>query len=271
MAWLVPEKVDGYRIGWFREHGLVFAEGRPGADGLTSAAELPEALRSLEGSVENLGIPVGSGSSAGLRRLDVAVDLWMDSAVEGEAFLECVGGASLGAGKLVAYRASRRVESVLVKTRANRTKARLYDKGVETGRAPGGRWIRLEAQWRFPRTGRPPVGQLGGSVLRDRFARRFDSLWQAAEGVRVGGYEVVSERLGEAVAAGRLAPSRARSIAGYLVLRAAGVPQGAARTEYELDRDCRELGLSIAIGTASTRYFDAATVLDECFRAEVWD
>lgn len=270
LAWLVPGSVGGYRIGWFRDQGLVFAEGRPGGPALLGPGDLAGAVGRLYGSMADLGIPVAGAPAAGLRRLDVAVDLWLSTPSEGLLFLESVGASSLGAGKLVVYRSSRRVESVLLQTRAGRTKARLYDKGAQTSKAPVGRWLRLEAQWRFPLGARPAPGQLGATVLRDRFRRRFDPLWQAAEGLRFGGLDGVASRLAEAIEAGRLAPSRARSIVGYLVLRGSGVEQGASRTEYELERECRELGLSMASIPGLPRDFDAATVLDECLAPDVW-
>ncbi len=270
LAWLYPERVAGYRVGWFDEPGLVFAEGHPGGEALCAAAELPLALRRLRRALEDLGIPIAAVPSAGLRRLDVAVDLWTDSAAEGLALLECVGAASPGAGKLAAYRAGRCVESVLIKSRAGRTLARLYDKGAQGGRAPPGRWLRLEAQWRLPRRARINLDAVDSELLRDRFKRRFDPLWQAAGGFRLGGLEAVTERIDEAVAAGQLQPSRARSVAGYLVLRSAGVRQGASRTAYELERECRQLGLSVSLLKAPERRIDVAAVLDECLAPQVW-
>jgi hypothetical protein len=65
-------------------------------------------------------------------------------------------------------------------------------------------------------------------------------------------------------------PSRARSIAGYLILAAAGIPQGAKRTTYELERECRELGLSISLLRDGERHLDVAAILDECLAPEVW-
>ncbi len=270
-ARLLPEPVAGYRVGWFPEPALAFAEGRPGGEGLTPAAELPAAMGHLHDALSDLGIPIGASPCAGLRRLDVAADLCTDSGAEGLALLECVAAASLGAGKLVAYRTERRVEGVALKASAGRTLARLYDKGAQTGGAPRGRWIRLEAQWRFPRSSRPAPDQLEAALLRERFARRFAPLWQAASGVRIGGAVEVGERIGAAVASGQLLPSRARSLAGYLLLSAVGIPQGARRTTYELDHECRQLGLSVSLLEATERRLDVATILDECLAPEVWE
>jgi len=269
-AWLLPDRLAGYRLGWFPDPQLVFAEGHPAGEGLARASDLAHAMTHLRVAAQELGIPLHALPDAGLRRLDVAVDLWTDSSAEGLAFLECVATASLATGKLCAYRAERCVQSVLLKTRGGRTQARFYDKGEQCGQVARGRWIRLEAQWRFSRDTRPAIVQLDADTLRSRFARRFDPFWQAAGGLRHGGVAVVSEQLAGAVTSGQLAPSRARSVAGYLILRAAGVPQGARRTAYELERECRQLGLSLSLLQATERRVDVATVLEECTDPAVW-
>lgn len=112
--------------------------------------------------------------------------------------------------------------------------------------------------------------RLDGAVLRQRFARRFAPLWQTAGGLQLGGPDALAERVGEAVRNCRLPPSRARSLAGYLILASAGVPQGSRRTVYELERDCRELGLSFSFISQGKRSVDLATVLDECLAPELW-
>lgn len=269
-ACLLPEPLAGHRVGWFPEPRLVFAEGRPGGEGLLPTTEIAAALRRLCASLADLGIPLAAVRCAGLRRLDLAADLRTDSGVEGLALLECIAAVSFGAGKLAAYRAERRTESVLVKSRAGRTLARVYDKGAQRSAAPRGRWIRFEAQWRFPRAERPAPESLDAAELRARFARRFEPLWQAAGGLRLAAPTLLAERIGEAVADGRLAPSRARTLAGYLLLTAAGVPQGARRTTCELERECRELGLAVSLAAETDRRVDVATVLDECMVPGVW-
>lgn len=268
-ARLLPEPVAGHRVGWFPEPRLVFAEGRASGERLLAAAELPVALERLRHALADLGIPLTAVPCAGLRRLDLAADLWTDGAAEGLALLECLAAASLGPGRVCSYRGERRPQSVLIKSRAGRTLARVYDKGAQTTTTPPGRWLRFEAQWRFPRGERPSPTHLDGALLRERFAGRFAPLWQAASGFRVGGAAAVGERVAEAVRSGQLLPSRARSLAGYLVLAAAGVPQGARRTAYELERECRQLGLSLSLLEASERV-DVATVLDECLAPELW-
>jgi hypothetical protein len=268
---LLPERIRGHRVGWFPDHGLVFAEGRLGERELCPVADIVPRSTALVEELRNMGIPIEGLATSAVRRLDVAVDLWTDSAAEGLALLECVGTANPIARKVVTYRLGRAVQSVTIQSRAGRSQARLYDKGCESDAAERGRWIRFEAQWRFGRGHRLAPTELAGEALRERFQKRFQGLLDAAGGFEVGGVDAIADRLREAVEAGRLPPSRARSIAGYLLLSATGVSQGAPRTMFELERECRELGLSLSLlDHTATKRVDVATVLEECMAPEVW-
>jgi hypothetical protein len=142
--------------------------------------------------------------------------------------------------------------------------------GGPSDRVSAGKSRRRGIEWRFPRSARPDPERLAAAELRDRFARRFEPLWQAAGGLQLAAPAALAERIAEAVSDGRLAPSRARTIAGYLLLSAAGIPQGARRTTYELERECRELGLLASLAADADRRVDVARVLDECMAPEVW-
>jgi hypothetical protein len=128
----------------------------------------------------------------------------------------------------------------------------------------------LEAQWRFAHGSRPSLDALDASVVKERFKRRFRPLWQAAGGFSIGGADLVVSRVGEAVRSGQLRPSRARTVVGYLLLRSAGIEQGADRTVAELERECRELGLAVSVLGSGERRFDVASVLDECLSSDLW-
>src|SRR5205823_957950 len=120
-----------------------------------------------------------------------------------------------------------------------------YDKGIESGTAPRGRLIRPEDQRRYPKALRRDASELTSTYVREQYRRRFMPLYQSARGVKVAGPFVLGIRLREAVEAGVIDPGRARSLGGYLLGEAVGMPQGSRSTRYALEKDCRELGLVI--------------------------
>jgi hypothetical protein len=158
---------------------------------------------------------------------------------------------------------------VLFKTLAGATRARVYDKGLEAGVAPRGRLIRPEAQCRYPKASRRDVEELTSGYVREQFRRKLAPLWDAAQGVRVGGQVALVERVRDAMERGEVSASRARTIVGYLVLTAADVPQGARRTRYELGRDARRLGLGVSSATEDETV-DLGAFLEECIDSDAW-
>jgi hypothetical protein len=268
-ARMLPDDVLGHRVGWFPDSGLVFAEGHPAPDRLACPDDLPAALLEVEDCMRAADIPVSVDLRAGVRRLDAAVDLATDSRAEGLSILTGVAALAPTGCKVVPWRTGRRVESVLFKTHAGATRARVYDKGLEAGTEPRGRLIRPEAQCRYSKVTRRDVEELTSVYVREQFRRKLAPLWDAAEGVRVGGQIALIERVREAMDRGELSASRARTVVGYLVLAAADVPQGARRTRYELERDARRLGLGIA-SASEDETVDLGAFLEECIDTDAW-
>lgn len=178
---LLPDRILAYRVGWFPEFGLVFAEGHPSDGRLACADDLPSALENLETRLRDIGVAVGPRCRAGVRRIDSAVDLQTDSAAEGLAILAGVAALAVARGKLVAYRSGRATEAVLMKSVAGKTMARVYDKGVEAGTAPRGRLIRPEDQRRYIKGTRRDVSELTAAYVREQYQRRFMPLYQSAK------------------------------------------------------------------------------------------
>src|SRR4051794_21516438 len=55
---LVPDEIDGHRIGYYPHLGLAIAEGHPDATGLGNPAALPQRLCDLELNLWDHGLPV---------------------------------------------------------------------------------------------------------------------------------------------------------------------------------------------------------------------
>jgi hypothetical protein len=184
--------------------------------------------------------------------------------------LSILGQAAQGGGKVGVYRDEHCVETVVLMTPSGRTKARIYDKGRQTGSARRGHWLRFEAQWPFARGSRPLPGELGPEQLRERFASRFRTFWHPSSRPRRPDADPLARQLAGAIEDGELLPSRARSLVGYLFLTESGVPQGARRTAAELEHECRELGLSLSLHPAASEELDLAAVMESCLRLEFW-
>lgn len=270
-AWMLPDPVGGHRIGWFLDSGLVFAEGHPWKQGPCPALHLADALRPLLRALSELGIGAPAVEGICLRRLDVAVDLGFPADGGGLAILEALaaGGAPAG-GKVVTFRAERCLETVLWTSRGGGVAARAYDKGGETGLARRGRWLRFEAQWRAGRGRRPRVAGLQPDDLRQKFAGRFKGIFPKAGAPKLTAAQIAGQ-LGGAIDDGALLPSRARTLVGYLYLADAGLAQGAPRTVARLERECRELGLTISFESGVRGELDLAEIFEECLAEIVWE
>ena len=130
---LLPDQIEGHRIGWFPGTRLLFAEGHPSSEGLCNPADLPDAYDALTQGLEDYGIlpqlwdrrPVvgargverrvtGGVGFGGLRRLDSTVDLGFASGLEGLAALAGVAALPMPRCKTKIVRESggRRVETV---------------------------------------------------------------------------------------------------------------------------------------------------------------
>lgn len=289
---LLPEAVEGHRVGWFPGTGLLFAEGHPKQGGLAQADGLIESFNRLQAGLQDRGVlpPVlkwrslagpaglrkvtGGRGFAGVRRLDATVDLTFDDPVEGLAALAGVAALPLPRVKTQVMRevGGRRVETVYFRgTSGKRVVARWYDKGVESGSAARGRHVRPEDQRRYPKDARPTLEAIAsGSYVRDAFVRRFEPLWQAAKGVKVGGVMELAQRLVELQEEGEISAAEAKRIAGHLVLDACGGHRQSRRQVFRDRAAARRHGLVLADGVLDEVDVDLGEVLERAMDAGAW-
>jgi len=297
---LLPESVDGHRVGWFPGSRLLFAEGHPSQDGLCRSDRLPDSLeRVTEGLIDRgilpprhkvsprskprmengrpsmVGLPtVGGVGFGGVRRLDSTVDLSFEDGGEGLAVLSGVAALPLPRVQTDIRRevGGRRVETVYFRgSSGKRVLGRWYDKGVESGEAPRGCRVRPEDQRRYPKETRLDVESIAASsYVRDAFVQRFQTLWRASKGVIVGGSLELAQRLGELVEDGEISASEAKALAGYLVLEQAGVNQQSRATRYRDRARCRDHGLVLADGVLDQVEIDLGDVLERAMDADTW-
>ena len=290
---ILREAVAGHRVGWVGSTGgLLWAEGHPaelvGETGLFAPGRLSEALRVISEALWEHGVPIPDGPTrwrgttgselpgitegyqtcgfAGVRRCDATVDLRFQNRADGLAVL--AGVAALftemrGQADIRYAKGARGIETAyLMGYGGVRRLGRWYDKGVETGEAPRGTWIRAEDQRRWGKESRRDVAELSGPYVRAQWQRRFLPLWRASQGVTVSSPVGLADKLYEAAADGRITSRQCESLCGYLLLssrregsrivvdgrkldRDRGLSEA---TVYRRRADLREVGLVLAEG-----------------------
>jgi len=296
---LLEESVEGHRVGWFPGQRLLFAEGHPAQEEgmLASAAELPAVVERLVEGLKDRGIDVprwrlkpwyspgsegpetlrpalGGTGFAGIRRLDSTVDLTFDDPLVGLSALAGVAALPLPRCKTETIRevGGRRIETVyLLGSSGRKVLGRWYDKGVESGQRGRGLWVRPEDQRRFTAQTRPDVEAVAStSYVRDQFVKRFEPLWRAAKGVKVGGVLSIGKRLDELIADGKLTARQAESLAGFMVMDACGSECQSRATRMRRRAMLRDQGLVLSDGVLDEVEVDLGLVLEEAMDSACW-
>jgi hypothetical protein len=293
---LLPQPVDGHRIGWFPREGLLYAEGHPGDDGLADADALVERLSCLEISMQAEGVPVPVGERvwypsdavspfcdrsegfAGVRRLDSTINVPVASPTVGAAVLSGVAAVVRDLPRVkpqvIWEVGGRRVQTVYLRGYSGkRVLGRVYDKGAESGMAERATLVRLEDQRRWSRDARRDVAELGRGYVRSKLHERFVGLWKATKGVTVAGPIVLAEKLQALVEADEITPTQAARIAGDVVMELVqhdGARRPSRATRYRRQAVRRELGLVLADGVLEEVEVDLHDVLTEALDTATW-
>jgi hypothetical protein len=298
---VMKEKVNGHVIGWMPHQNMLYAEGHP-ADlgGLARADSLPEAFSRLVEAIEDYGVlpprygnaialhgpdermrrAFGGTGFAGVRRLDATADMYFEQSAEGLASL--AGVAALPVPRVVSdiWRnpGETSVRAVFYRgLSGKRILGRWYDKGVETREMVKGRWIRPEAQWRFPKSARPTLESVSDPKgLRNLFVGRFQTLYQASKGITVGTPIELAIRLKEMQEDGEITPAAAERMAGFLVLDTVGghnISKGKLASDRTLERrraEARRHGLVTANGVSDPVEINLSEVIEQALDSECW-
>jgi hypothetical protein len=249
---------------------------------LAPAGALPKLLHRLTGELHAAGIEVPPAEQrfrrhkdsigfAGLRRLDLTVDLRADTTHEGREVLAAVEAAAAQSPyhSPTYGRATKPGRTVYIAGDGGYL-GRWYDKGAESGQAPPFRRIRPEAQWRFASERAAGSIELGDvEWMRDRFARRWGP-WMRGR-IVVGDMSDLGRELSRAVREGKLSPGEARRIAGYLVMEPYGLDGVPGRTARRLRAEAGKFGFRLVNGVLEPVEVDLGAVLAEAERLDLWE
>lgn len=253
----LPDQVEDHKVLYDPNHRFLVAEGHPSQDGLAPVD--PELLLAVQEAVadglDSLGIGVprevspfdrpGSPGSAGVRRLDLAVDVEGDGQ-EGTALLAGVAAVEPpGRLRSVVHRSAtgNRVETISWQGGRGKV-SRVYDKGVEQLTHSPGERVRFEDQRRYPAGARPLVEDLSAGYARAMFRMRFGALQKATKGVVVTSQAHAIQVVQELVDEGTLSATEAVKVIGYLVIEQSGVDVNLSRsTEWRFRKMAREAGV----------------------------
>jgi hypothetical protein len=121
---------------------------------------------------------------------------------------------------------------------------RLYDKGIETGDAGPGEWLRMERQRRYRKDREMTAANVLAGGLRSAFVgRELAAITVAGTSITVCDPLEAVEQIREAAAKGHVGPRLARSLAGFVMLGSQHVPP---RTTRRWCRHLRLLGIALA-------------------------
>lgn len=270
---LMPEgrfadRLSGHVVGFLPGHRMLWIEGHPTVEGLADPAALGDLEAGLLERLKLAGIP--TGRDAGLARVDATVTVKYDSAREGHAVLAGLAALDLPRTKPVVF--GKPPQTVWLQSRSvksARVLARVYDKGLESGRAPVGREIRFEDQRRYTKETRRAVQEMDPEYIACRFLGRFESMRRSAAGVRVASLSVLSGELAERVNNDELTRRQSDRLIGYLVMQQAGARSMPARSDRRVRRELRDQGLVLADDFFEPLDLDLGETLEAI--AEPWE
>lgn len=258
----VRRTVDGVTIGGFPS-GMVYVEARVAAilDG-----EEDHSLRGPEdferASVAALRIAgLSPGLEVGVGRADLASELRFENGRDGLDVLRAAASAELPWLKVgVEGMKDGRLETVYWRAARGRSiQLRLYDKGVETGTAEPGEWLRLERQRRYRKEREPAVSDLLGGSLRSEFiGRELAALVERQSQLHVCDEIGAQRRIEELVGSGEMSYQLGESLLGYVWLRHSGVPD---RTARRRESQLRQYGLTLKRGQVERQVVELAEVV----------
>lgn len=262
-----PVSVARHRVGVIPGHRILWWEGHPVVDGLGAPDALRSCERTLLDELANAGFP--TGTDLGLSRLDQTVTLEFADPRAGQAFL--AGLSVVDIPRLKPGTEGRPIETVHWRAawgKSRRILARAYDKGIESGTAERGRFVRLENQTRYAKETRMSADTHSDQPLiaSTTFHRRFAPVAESLEGLTAATLLALRDRLIELADDGRITWLQAERLAGFLTMKSMGIELH-PRTQRRRRRELREHGLVLVDPLEDPIDVDLGEALDAALAA----
>jgi hypothetical protein len=187
------------------------------------------------------------GSPTEMRRVDLAADQLFTHGSDGVALLRSLATFHAARRKSVRWLAEdgQSVETVYWVTPKGLVQLRAYDAGVKHESHRRGERIRVERQWKPPKTRRMTPELVASTDLRALYADALNG-WTVARNAAVVSTDQIAGVLLERVDDGQLTLRKAERIAGTLALLRAGHDDRFSRDQrYRRLRELRQLGLAV--------------------------
>jgi hypothetical protein len=264
-------EVAQYKAHWHPAFSLVTLEGHPLTGELCPGELLGDLHEQVLEAVEDV---CGRAEPVGVMRLDSTATHTFATAADGFAVLRGIAAIVDGLPALKPAVFGKPPETVYLISKHGRGAklGRAYDPFFR-GLTARGEAVRMEAQDRFNGARKLQLEvALAAATPRARFHRRFVPVWRAGQDLTVAAFPKLAKRLAEKVEAGELSHTRARSIAGYLALDAAGAtPSVPKRTRMWYRRLLREHNLAVADDSVFEPVtVDLGPVLEAALDSPLW-
>lgn len=233
-------KLGQYDCMWYPHRSLVTLDGHPMPGALCPGELLAGAYEQAYELVQEV---VGKVDPTGMNRLDSTAQISLGGA-DGLAALRGFASVVNNLPRIKPEVIGKPVETVYMLSR--------HGKGAKLGRGydPFFRGVSTRGEAaRFEAQDRRLDLDYGLNALtpRERFHRRFGGVWAHSKDVTVGGFPVITAKLSECIADGRLTPSKAMRLGGYLVMEAGGLDMTFHKSTRSLyRRRLLEVGIALA-------------------------
>jgi hypothetical protein len=208
---------------------------------LIALEDVVERVAGFANRLEGMGFETHGGFV--VNRFDVALDLLFRDAELGRAALRAVSQLRWTKGRHWEWKREGHWGHVVGRGKRYVPHGNAYDKGVETGLAESGVWMRFEARKRFDDAeSRPRLSLLTPAMMRHRFEDVFLNACPEGTKLDTRRYAVA---LAEMVEGGELTQRQYESLAGFLVAERAGTVDRiySRSTAHRLAQEARSRGI----------------------------